>query len=97
MTAAAAKRGPYYDEKNDSDAEGFVDPSAVEQAAAAAAAESAEKANADDDRGMNQKKQESVVQGFKDGTFNVLVSTSIGEEGLDIGQVDRKCFWVLCF
>ena len=44
---------------------------------------------------MNQKKQENVVKGFKDGTFNVLVSTSIGEEGLDIGQVDRKSFGFL--
>jgi superfamily II DNA/RNA helicase len=38
--------------------------------------------------GMNQKLQEEVVQGFTGGKYNVLVSTSIGEEGLDIGQVD---------
>lgn len=29
-----------------------------------------------------------VVQKFKAGEFNVLVATSIGEEGLDIGEVD---------
>jgi ATP-dependent DNA helicase MPH1 len=29
-----------------------------------------------------------VIQDFKEGKHNVLVSTSIGEEGLDIGEVD---------
>lgn len=29
-----------------------------------------------------------VIQKFKAGQFNVLVATSIGEEGLDIGEVD---------
>ncbi|OQN97795.1 hypothetical protein B0A48_16116 [Cryoendolithus antarcticus] len=38
--------------------------------------------------GMNQKKQNAVIQDFKSGKFNVLVATSIGEEGLDIGDVD---------
>lgn len=39
-------------------------------------------------RGMTQKDQERIVRDFKSGAFNVLVSTSIGEEGLDIGEVD---------
>ncbi len=38
--------------------------------------------------GMNQAKQINTISKFKTGTFNVLVATSIGEEGLDIGQVD---------
>ncbi|KAF2750612.1 P-loop containing nucleoside triphosphate hydrolase protein [Sporormia fimetaria CBS 119925] len=38
--------------------------------------------------GMAQKDQLAAVEKFKNGTFNTLVATSIGEEGLDIGEVD---------
>eukprot|EP00937_MAST-01D_sp_MAST-1D-sp2_P003042 g3042.t1 len=38
--------------------------------------------------GQKQKEQLSVLQKFRNGAFNVLVSTCIGEEGLDIGEVD---------
>ncbi|KAB5536366.1 type III restriction enzyme [Coniochaeta sp. 2T2.1] len=38
--------------------------------------------------GMKQKQQIEAIEKFKSGGFNVLVATSIGEEGLDIGQVD---------
>ncbi|KZF25957.1 P-loop containing nucleoside triphosphate hydrolase protein [Xylona heveae TC161] len=38
--------------------------------------------------GMDQKKQLDVVHKFKIGVYNTLVATSIGEEGLDIGEVD---------
>ncbi|KAI0175711.1 P-loop containing nucleoside triphosphate hydrolase protein [Hypoxylon sp. FL1284] len=38
--------------------------------------------------GMKQAEQIERIQKFKQGDFNVLVATSIGEEGLDIGQVD---------
>jgi ATP-dependent DNA helicase MPH1 len=34
-----------------------------------------------------------VIKKFKAGEFNVLVSTSIGEEGLDIGEVDM----IVCY
>ncbi|KAK4230922.1 hypothetical protein QBC38DRAFT_467301 [Podospora fimiseda] len=38
--------------------------------------------------GMKQKQQIETIEKFKNGQYNVLVATSIGEEGLDIGQVD---------
>ncbi|RDL36629.1 p-loop containing nucleoside triphosphate hydrolase protein [Venustampulla echinocandica] len=38
--------------------------------------------------GMNQAKQLETIENFKSGKLNVIVATSIGEEGLDIGQVD---------
>ncbi|KAI0974563.1 hypothetical protein F4678DRAFT_381275 [Xylaria arbuscula] len=43
--------------------------------------------------GMKQAEQIQRIQKFKDGEFNVLVATSIGEEGLDIGQVDL----IICY
>ena len=44
-------------------------------------------------RGLKQKEQRAVVREFEKGTHNVLVATSIGEEGLDIGEVDL----IVCF
>lgn len=38
--------------------------------------------------GMDQKTQLSIIEKFKAGTYNTIVATSIGEEGLDIGEVD---------
>ncbi|KAJ6119203.1 ATP-dependent DNA helicase mph1 [Penicillium sp. IBT 18751x] len=38
--------------------------------------------------GMDQKTQLKIIQEFKKGTYNTIVATSIGEEGLDIGEVD---------
>jgi ERCC4-related helicase len=45
---------------------------------------------ADEDRvkGMKQSEQQKVIRHFHEGIFNVLICTSIGEEGLDIGTVD---------
>lgn len=45
-------------------------------------------ANSKESEGMDQKTQLSVISKFKDGTYNTLVATSIGEEGLDIGEID---------
>ncbi|KAG7450292.1 P-loop containing nucleoside triphosphate hydrolase protein [Guyanagaster necrorhizus] len=39
-------------------------------------------------KGFSQREQLEVIKRFKDDEFNVLVATSIGEEGLDIGEVD---------
>ncbi|KAI0321123.1 hypothetical protein OF83DRAFT_1051753 [Amylostereum chailletii] len=44
-------------------------------------------------KGMLQREQLDIIRRFKEGEFNVLVSTSIGEEGLDIGEVDM----VVCY
>ncbi|PGH07211.1 hypothetical protein AJ79_06315 [Helicocarpus griseus UAMH5409] len=45
-------------------------------------------ANAKGSDGMDQKTQLDIIEKFKKGTFNTIVATSIGEEGLDIGEVD---------
>ena len=45
-------------------------------------------ANSKNSEGMDQATQLAVIKKFQDGIYNVLVATSIGEEGLDIGQVD---------
>ena len=39
-------------------------------------------------KGQTQKKQKEVLQEFRNGTYNTLVATSVGEEGLDMPQVD---------
>ncbi|KAL7275082.1 3'-5' DNA helicase [Rhizina undulata] len=43
--------------------------------------------------GMTQKAQVETIKKFQEGTFNTLVATSIGEEGLDIGEVDL----IICY
>ena len=45
------------------------------------------------DRGLTQKKQSMVLDDFKAGTYNVLVATQIGEEGLDIVECDQVIFY----
>ncbi|MBL7055609.1 DEAD/DEAH box helicase [Candidatus Woesearchaeota archaeon] len=43
--------------------------------------------------GMSQKEQKKVLDEFRQGEFNVLVATSIAEQGLDIPQVDAVVFY----
>ena len=43
--------------------------------------------------GISQKEQIKMLEEFTSGVFNVLVSTSIGEEGLDIPKVDVVIFY----
>ena len=43
--------------------------------------------------GLKQKKQIETVQKFRDGTFQVLVATRVGEEGLDIAEVNQVIFY----
>ncbi|WCJ44258.1 ATP-dependent DNA helicase MPH1, partial [Euphorbia peplus] len=44
-------------------------------------------------KGQSQKVQQAVLEKFRAGKYNVIVATSIGEEGLDIMEVDL----VICF
>src|SRR6478672_6127453 len=43
--------------------------------------------------GMKQEEQKIILENFKKGDFNVLVATSIAEEGLDIPEVDLVVFY----
>jgi len=45
------------------------------------------------DKGLTQKKQVEIISKFKENIFNVLVCTSVGEEGLDIPSVDLVIFY----
>ncbi len=43
--------------------------------------------------GMTQKQQQEVLDDFRAGEFEVLVSTSVAEEGLDVPEVDLVLFY----
>lgn len=43
--------------------------------------------------GLKQKKQIETVQKFRDGEIRVLVATRVGEEGLDISEVNHVIFY----
>ncbi|MDO8428085.1 MAG: ERCC4 domain-containing protein, partial [Candidatus Diapherotrites archaeon] len=44
-------------------------------------------------KGLSQKKQVQILNEFKEGDINVLVSTSVGEEGLDVPACDLVVFF----
>ena len=43
--------------------------------------------------GLSQKEQKHILDEFREGIFNILVATSIGEEGLDVPKVDTVVFY----
>ena len=45
------------------------------------------------EKGLSQKEQIEIMQDFREGTYNVLVSTSVAEEGLDIGECELVVFY----
>jgi Fanconi anemia group M protein len=46
-----------------------------------------------EDKGLTQKEQIGLIEDFKAGTYNVLVATSVAEEGLDIPSTDLVVFY----
>ncbi|MEK6976870.1 MAG: DEAD/DEAH box helicase [Candidatus Hydrothermarchaeota archaeon] len=47
----------------------------------------------EDDKGLSQKEQLEILEKFRQGDYNVLVATSVAEEGLDIPKVDLVVFY----
>lgn len=47
----------------------------------------------ENDEGLSQKKQAEILQKFRAGEFNVLIATSVGEEGIDIPSTDLVLFY----
>jgi len=45
------------------------------------------------DTGLKQKKQIETIQKFRDGQYRVLIATRVGEEGLDISEVNLVVFF----
>jgi len=46
-----------------------------------------------EDKGMSQKLQVETIRAFEEGEYNVLVATSVAEEGLDIPSTDLVVFY----
>ncbi len=46
-----------------------------------------------EDKGLKQREQVEIVEKFKRGEYNVLVATSVAEEGLDIPATDLVIFY----
>ncbi|KAJ3437395.1 fanconi anemia group m protein [Anaeramoeba flamelloides] len=44
-------------------------------------------------KGVSQKNQKRIIKQFKNGHYNTLIATCIGEEGLDIGEIDL----IICY
>ena len=50
-------------------------------------------ASRDKDKGLTQKQQAEVIKKFKGGEYNVLIATSVAEEGLDIPSTELVVFY----
>ena len=50
-------------------------------------------AGKDEDKGLTQKEQATMIEKFKKGEYNVLIATSVAEEGLDIPSTDLVVFY----
>lgn len=44
-------------------------------------------------KGMNQKEQQQIIDQFRKREINILIATSIGEEGIDIPNVNKVIFY----
>ena len=47
----------------------------------------------DEDKGLTQKQQSEVIRKFKKGEYNILIATSVAEEGLDIPSTELVIFY----
>jgi ERCC4-related helicase len=45
------------------------------------------------DEGLSQKKQADILSKFRSGELNILIATSVGEEGIDIPATDLVLFY----
>ncbi|MEA2070195.1 MAG: DEAD/DEAH box helicase [Asgard group archaeon] len=45
------------------------------------------------DKGFTQKEQLKIMEQFREGSYNCLVATSVGEEGLDVSECDLVVFY----
>lgn len=43
--------------------------------------------------GLNQRQQKEILEKFRNNEFNILIATSVGEEGLDVPSVDLVVFY----
>ena len=50
-------------------------------------------ASRENDEGLSQKRQKELLDQFRSGAYNVLIATSVAEEGLDIPSVDMVIFF----
>jgi len=50
-------------------------------------------AERDEDKGLTQKQQANIIKQFKEDTYNILIATSVAEEGLDIPSTDLVVFY----